>query len=249
MAGELAGKRAVIVGGGSGIGAATVEVFAREGARVVVGDVNPASESIASVARATFVLCDVTVERQVEALARRSSEVLGGIDTLVNAAGVEMPAVQLHELDATTFDRVFAINVRGIFLTMKHVIPMMLAAGGGAVVNVASAAGLVGAARMTAYCASKGAVIQLTRAAAIEYAQRDIRINCVCPGIVDTPMTARQDAASPGLAEERRRTRFGNRLGRMARPAEIAETIAFLASDRGSFYIGSAVVVDGGKLA
>jgi NAD(P)-dependent dehydrogenase (short-subunit alcohol dehydrogenase family) len=247
--GELAGRRAVIVGGASGIGAATVEIFAREGARIVVADVDPAGESVAWRAGAAFVPCDVTVESQVEALALRSREAMGGVDALVNTAGIEMPGVLLHDLDAAVFDRIFAVNVRGIFLTMKHVIPLMLAEGRGSVVNVASAAGLVGAARMTAYCASKGAVIQLTKAAAIEYAHRGIRINCVCPGIVDTPMTARQDAALPDLAEERRKARFGNRLGRMARPAEIAETIAFLTSDRASFYVGAAVVVDGGKLA
>jgi NAD(P)-dependent dehydrogenase (short-subunit alcohol dehydrogenase family) len=195
------------------------------------------------------VRTDVTDERQVEAAARAAVEFLGGVDVLVNAAGVEMPRARLHEVAADVFDRVHAVNLRGTFLTMKHVIPTIVETGGGSVVNVASAAGMVGAPMMSAYCASKGAVIQLTRAAAIEYAEHGVRINCVCPGIVDTPMTARQDAEAPGLAEQRRRNRFGNRLGRMAQAAEIAETIAFLASDRASFYVGAAVVVDGGKLA
>jgi NAD(P)-dependent dehydrogenase (short-subunit alcohol dehydrogenase family) len=171
------------------------------------------------------------------------------VDVLVNAAGIEMPARLLHEVTAAVFDRVFAVNARGIFLTMKYFLPRMLTAGGGCVINVASSAGMVGAPLLSAYCASKAAVIELTRAAAIEYARGGVRINCVCPGIVDTPMTARQDAESPARAAERRRAGFNNRLGRMATPAEIAETIAFLASERASFYVGSSVVVDGGKLA
>jgi NAD(P)-dependent dehydrogenase (short-subunit alcohol dehydrogenase family) len=249
MLGELTGKRAVIAGGASGIGAAAAEIFRREGARLIIADIDPAGETVATRAGAVFVCCDVSDELQVETLARRAREALGGIDVLVNTAGIEMPRLLLHDLEAGAFDRIFAVNVRGIFLTMKHFIPMMRAGGGGCVINVASAAGMVGAAMMSAYCASKGAVIQLTKAAAIEYAPWGIRINCVCPGIVDTPMTARQDAAWPELTEERRKAGFNNRLGRMALAGEIAETIAFLASERASFYVGAAVVVDGGKLA
>lgn len=249
MTSELAGRRTVVVGGASGIGAAAVAVFRREGASLVVADVSATGAQVAAAAGGTFVRTDVTDESQVEALARRADEVLGGVDVLVNAAGIEMPARRLHEVSADVFDRVFAVNARGIFFTMKHIIPRMLASGGGCVINVASSAGMVGAPMMSAYSASKGAVIELTRAAAIEYAGRGVRINCVCPGIVDTPMTARQDAASPDLAARRRSNRFGNHLGRMGRPDEIAETIAFLASERASFYIGSVVVVDGGKLA
>ncbi len=252
--GELDGKVALIVGGASGIGRAAAEVFAREGAQLILADINAAegqslAEKLSALSRTLFLPVDVSDTASVKNLVAQARQAFGRLDCVVNSAGIEGQDAPLHEIPEEAFDRVLAVNLRGPFLVMKYTIPWLLENGGGSVVNVSSAAGLVGAATMAAYCSSKGGLIQLGRVAAIDYALQGVRVNTVCPGVTDTPMMRRELARRPanvrGLSTL---DNLDNLVQRVCDPVEVAEAILFLCGDRAPFVIGTEFVIDGGKL-
>lgn len=246
-----AGKVAFVTGAANGIGRATALAFAREGASVVVADVSEAGnqETARMIetlgAHALAVRCDVSRAEDVKAALARTVEVFGRLDFAFNNAGIEpgkpAPTAQYEEEE---WDRIFAINLRGMFLCMKHEIPLILKQGGGAIVNTSSGAGIIGIKGSPAYTAAKHGVIGLTRAAALDYAAQNIRINAVCPGYIDTPMMER---FTGGSAEGRAKVIAEEPVGRMGKPEEIAATVLFLCSDAAAFVIGHAMVVDGGQ--
>ena len=243
---ELDGKVALVTGAAAGIGEATARLFAREGAQVILADIdvkrgNTVTAELDKVTHALFLEMDVSQADQVENGMALAKKKFGRLDVLVCNAGIEGKNALLHEYSETEFDRVISVNLKGAFLTMKYAIPWMLAGGGGAIVVMASPLGMVVVPRFAPYTSSKGGVIQLSRAAAIDYAEMGIRVNCVCPGVVDTPMTQR-DIELNGPVEK-----WDNLVNRMASVEEIAEAVLFLAGPRASFAYGSVLVVDGGK--
>jgi len=241
--GELAGLVAVVTGAASGIGAATAALFVAEGARVAALDLR--ADQVARTGAVLPVRCDVAEEDEVAAALATVAAELGPVDVLVNQAGV-VPRGPLHALSVADWDRTMAVNVRSMFLTCRAVLPDMVRRGGGAVVNCASGASFTAGRELGAYTASKGAVLALTRALAVDYAPT-VRVNAVCPGLVDTPgPLLSQD---PGLDGRRREAAARTPLGRLGTPGEVAQGILFLASPRSSFATGSALVLDGGKLA
>lgn len=247
---RLQGKVAIVTGGASGIGRATAELFAVERAMVVIADVDEAGgqATVAALADrgagAEFVRTDVRHRADVQRLVARAVERFGRVDILVNNAGVNILGDVVEAADEE-YDLMMDTNVRGTFLCTKFVLPHMRAAGGGVIVNVASVAALVGARRNVVYDASKGAVLNMTRALAVDHAPDGIRVNCICPGLVDTPMTQRWLAGQENPDQIRR---YGL-LQRPARPEEIAQAILFLASDMSSYMTGGYLAVDGGFLA
>ncbi len=253
MAGQLEGKIALVTGGGSGIGQATSLAFAREGAKAVLSDVNAdgGEETVSAIKEAggesTFVYADVSRPADVEALVRRTVEIYGRLDCAHNNAGIEGEiGSKLHEYSEDTWDRLMDIDLKGVWLCLKYEIQHMLGQGGGAIVNTASAAGLVGSRMMSAYVASKHGVVGLTKAAALEYAQDGIRVNAVCPGIIDTPMVRRLISGREGYESS-----ISSRqpVGRLGNPQEIAEAVVWLCSDAASFVTGHAMAVDGALTA
>ena len=250
---RLEGKVEIVTGGDSGIGAATAALFAREGADVVLVDVREEGQRVADDiskggGRALFVSADVTQALECEAAVRAAVERFGRVDILFNNAGIVRRASVTHTTEEE-WDRVLAVNVKSVFLMSKAAIPIMARAGGGVIVNTGSGWGLVGGRNAAAYCASKGAVVNLTRAMALDHAPDRIRVNCVCPGDTDTPML-REEARQLGQDLEAFLAGSASRpLGRTGRPEEIAQAVLFLASDASSFVTGSTLVVDGGGLA
>jgi NAD(P)-dependent dehydrogenase (short-subunit alcohol dehydrogenase family) len=250
----LQGKVALVTGGASGIGRATALLLAAEGAAVAVVDLDErgaravARQASDAGGRAIAVECDVSDSPQAKATVERVVSAFGRLDILFNNAGIIHHA-SVTDTTEEDWDRVMSVNVRSIFLMCKHAVPLMIRAGGGAIVNTASDWGLVGGPRTAAYCASKGAVVQLTRALAIDHGPQGIRVNCVCPGDTDTPLL-RTEAAQLGRAIEDL-VAEGKRvpLGRIGTPEEIARIVLFLASDAASFVTGSALPADGGALA
>ena len=252
----LEGKIALVTGGASGIGRATASIFAREGAKVVVADV--LEDGGAETARmiedaggeASFVRCDVTDPASVEALVKRVVEIYGRLDCAFNNAGIEgVPYARVADNEVENFDRVIGVNLKGVFLCMKYELPVMLEQGGGAIVNTGSSAGISGVPGLAVYSASKGGVLQLTKAAAVEYARSGIRINAVCPGGVDTPMVARISAQSTAGFREQFMTPPHLSRGQIGAPSEIGEAVTWLASDQASFITGHCMSVDGGLTA
>jgi NAD(P)-dependent dehydrogenase (short-subunit alcohol dehydrogenase family) len=248
----LQGKVALVTGAGSGIGAATAELFAALGAKVVASDLDPTSGA-ATVERLTgaghdamFQAADVTDQHAVAALVAAARERYGRLDCAANCAGVGAGEAPTHEYPDERWDRVVATNLRGTWLAMRREIEAMLAQGGGAIVNVASTLALRGSLFASPYSASKHGVLGLTRTAAIEYAQAGIRVNAVCPGAIDTPMMDETFERFPGFRE----SLIGFvPMGRMGRPAEVAGAIAWLCSDAASFITGESLAVEGGLLA
>ena len=251
---RLKDKVALITGAGSGIGRASALKFAREGAKVMAVDIQPEDndKTVSSIraegGTASGVLADVTDSEAVGRMIRSALETYGRLDILFNNAGISIRGTIL-EIDEESFDKIFAVNVKGIFLGCKEAIPVMKSQGSGVILNTASQLGLVGTEASPLYPATKGAVIQLTRCLALDYAADRIRVNSICPGPTDTPMSHRGRAAS-GDPEAYLRRRLDNiPLGRIGTPEEIADVASFLCSDEASFITGAAIVADGGYTA
>ena len=249
MTRQFEGKVALITGAGSGIGRATALAFAREGAKVVVVDRTPpgGDETVEMIraegGEAIVVWADVAITDQVEKMVADTVKAFGRLDFAFNNAGIEGVNAVAHEYPEDEFDRVIAVNLKGVYLGMKYEIPAMLANGGGVIVNCSSVAGLVGFPGSAAYVASKHAVVGITKTAALDYAQRGIRINAICPGVIDTPMV---DRALGDSAEADAIINSMQPLGRPGVPEEIASAVLWLCSDGAAFTTGQAIAVDGG---
>jgi NAD(P)-dependent dehydrogenase (short-subunit alcohol dehydrogenase family) len=252
MAGRVDGKIALVTGGGSGIGRATALTFAREGAKVVVADVvveggeDTVRQIKAAGGEAMFLKTDVARAAEVEAMVTAAMATYGRLDCAFNNAGVEGVLQTTVEYGEEHWDRVLAINLKGVWWCMKYEIAQMLKQGSGAIVNTASAAGLVGFPHLSAYVASKHGVVGLTKTAALEYAKAGIRVNAVCPGGIRTPMLERAFKMMEGFAEAAVAT---EPVGRLGQPGEIAEAVVWLCSDAASFVTGVPMAVDGGLVA
>jgi NAD(P)-dependent dehydrogenase (short-subunit alcohol dehydrogenase family) len=252
--GRLQGKVALITGAASGIGRASALLFAQEGASVAVVDINEkAGEEVVNAitskgGRALFAVADVTRAADCQRAVRAVAEQFGALHILFNNAGIIRRASVL-DLSEADWDRVMEVNVKSIFLVSKFAIPLIEKSGGGSIINTASGWGLAGGPKAAAYCASKGAVVLLTKAMAIDHGPQNIRVNCICPGDTDTPML-RGEARQLGAATDRFLQEAAHRpLGRVGTPEEIAQAALYLASDAASFVTGTALVVDGGGLA
>jgi NAD(P)-dependent dehydrogenase (short-subunit alcohol dehydrogenase family) len=246
-AGLLAGKAALVTGAASGIGRASALAFAREGARVVLCDLDERGEGVAEEIRKTggdarFVRCDVADEGAVTALVRTVVDAHGRIDCAHNNAGITGALGQIHDVDLEGFERTLRVNLTSMFLCMKHEIRAMRAQGSGAIVNTSSGAGLIPTPGLSPYCASKHGLLGLTKTAALENAKTGVRVNAICPGAIDTPMLQRFMGVD---ASVEKLIRAGQPGGRLGLPEEIAEAAVWLCSDRASFVSGESMLVDG----
>jgi NAD(P)-dependent dehydrogenase (short-subunit alcohol dehydrogenase family) len=248
----FAGKVVLITGAGSGIGRATALAFAEAGAAVVVADIaaGAGAETVARIeaadGRARFEPVDVTQPESVQGMVERTVAAYGRLDCAFNNAGIEIENAPTADCPEDVFDRTMDINVKGVWLCMKYQIRQMLAQGGGAIVNTASVAGLKAAPTFPAYAASKHAVVGLTKTAAVEYARAGIRINAVCPGVINTPMMASALALDP---KRKKITEAMHPIGRVGEPGEVAQAVLWLCSDAASFIVGEMLQVDGGFVA
>jgi len=247
---DFTDKVVLVTGGASGIGRATSVLFARHGAKIVIGDINSAGdETVQTIKRekgeAIFVKTDMRDAQQVQNLVGTAVKAFGGLHCAFNNAGVLPPMAPLADIEESTFDQTFAVDVKGVFLAMKYEIQQMLQTGGGAIVNNASIAGVIAERGISPYVAAKHAVIGLSKAAAIEYAGQGIRINALAPGLVETPMTKHwfDDPEMRGFFLA------NSPIGRFAQPEEVAAMVLFLCSDLASFAVGHAFTVDGGYTA
>jgi NAD(P)-dependent dehydrogenase (short-subunit alcohol dehydrogenase family) len=251
---SIVGKRALVTGAASGMGKATAELLAAEGARVVLADIDAASaEAVAQTirkggAQAIAIGCDVASSVEVKRAVETAVETFGGLDVVVNCAGIIRRA-SVVETTEDEWDRVMAVNIGSVFLAGKHAVPVMAAGGGGSIVNISSGWGLKGGPDAASYCASKGAVVNLTRAMAIDHGPQNIRVNCICPGDTDTPML-RSEARQLGLDEAAFLEESAERpLNRLGSGEDIARAVLYFASDDSAWVTGSTLVVDGGGLA
>jgi NAD(P)-dependent dehydrogenase (short-subunit alcohol dehydrogenase family) len=247
---RLKDKVALITGGGSGIGRATSLLFAREGAKVVVADyaTEGGEETVrlitAAGGTAMFVQADVSRSADVQRMIATTVQAYGRIDILFNNAGIEGPSAKIVNYPEEEWERVLAIDLTAVYLGMKYAIPEMLKQGGGVIISTASVAGMVGFPGSGAYGAAKAGVIQLTRTVALEYASKNIRVNCICPGVIRTPMAQRVMGDRPEEAVVRMEP-----IGRLGTPEDIAHAALFLASDESSFATGAPFIIDGGYVA
>ena len=255
---EFEGRVALVTGGALGIGKGIVEAFAREGAGVAIADIDPDAAGLLANAiatgggRAVATIGDVSVAGDAERMVAETVANLGRLDVLVNNAGIQ-PVDWYFRVEDTpeqVWDRILGVNLRGTFLMSKYAIPAIRAAGGGAVVNMASVQGLQSMPRVPSYAASKGGVLSLTRNMALDYARENIRVNAICPGTIDSEMV-RTAARTEGGDIEANLRRYGafHPIGRLGVPADVAEAVLFLASDRASFITGEHLCVDGGFMA
>ncbi len=242
------GKVALVTGAASGIGRASALAFAREGARVVVADVavDGGEETVRLIAdaggEATFVKADVSKANEVEALVQKAVQTFGRLDYAHNNAGMLGAWAQTADCTEEEFDRVIAVNLKGVWLCMRYEIPQMLAWGGGAIVNTSSSSGLVATRGLPAYTASKHGVAGLTKTAAVEYVRKGIRVNAICPGFIDTPMVR-------GLSEDWPRNDVVPPIGRLGTPEEVAAAVVWLCSDAASYITGHLLSIDGALTA
>jgi NAD(P)-dependent dehydrogenase (short-subunit alcohol dehydrogenase family) len=244
---NFTGKVVIVTGGSSGIGRATAIMFAQHGAKVVIGDVDPAgTETVEAIkgdgGDAIFVQTDVRNEQQVKNLVATTVKTFGGLHCAFNNAGVLPATVMLAEMDEPTFNNTLEVDLKGVFLCMKHEIQQMLKNGGGAIVNTASIAGMIAEPGISAYITAKHGVIGLSKAAAVEYASQGIRINALAPGLVNTAMT------KAWFDDSNMRSHFSANtpIGRVSEPEEMASMVLFLCSDFASFALGQTFVIDGG---
>lgn len=246
---RFSGKVAIVTGAKSGIGLATACIFAAEGASVVLADIKDTSKEAAALGpHCAAMSTDVADRRSVEQLVAHTVQRFGKLDVLVNNAGIDL-AKRVTETDEAEWDRLMSINLKGVFLCSKAAILAMHRLGSGVIVNVASELCIVGSSDIAAYCASKGGVVQLTKAMAIDHASENIRVNCVCSGPVATPLLERIIATAPDPQAEERSIVSKTLLKRLAQPEEIARVILFVASDEASYMTGSIVAIDGGWTA
>lgn len=252
---KLAGKVALITGAGMGIGRATAQLLAREGARVAVADYDADSgrETVTLIrhedGEATFIEADISRPSQVRAMIKETVRTYGQIDILHNNAGIDLPqATHVVATRIDDWDRILAINLRGVFVCAKYAIPEMIKAGGGVIINTASIAGLVPMKQEAAYGASKAGLVLLTKQMARDYAQYGIRVNNICPGPMEKPTRHRLDYLQTDPAAFAQRQSFSEQipLGRMCKPEDIAQAVLFLASDEASMITGADLVIDGG---
>ncbi len=250
---SMSGKSAMVTGAAAGIGRASALALARAGAQLCVSDIDEAGAAetadliAAAGGSAIACRCDVTQAEEVQAMVAAAVAAFGGLDAAVNNAGIAGSFQQrLHEADDAMFERVLGVNLRGVWHCMKAELAAMLPAGGGAIVNIASVAGLIGAPKAAAYTASKHAVVGLTKSAALDYAKRGIRVNAVCPAYTDTAMVQGAIAADPAMASIMRRA---IPMGRLGEAEEIADAVVWLCSDESAFVTGHALALDGGLLA
>ncbi|WP_341523314.1 SDR family oxidoreductase [Pseudomonas sp. G.S.17] len=252
MSMTFSGQVALVTGAAAGIGRATALAFAAQGLKVVVADLDSnGGERTAQLiheagGEALFVRCNVTQESEVRQLMERAVEVYGRVDYAFNNAGIEIEKGRLPEGSEAEFDAIMGVNVKGVWLCMKYQLPLMLAQGGGAIVNTASVAGLGAAPKMSIYSASKHAVIGLTKSAAIEFAKKKIRVNAVCPAVIDTDMFRRAWESNPKKGEF---AATMHPVGRIGKVEEIATAVLYLCCDGAAFTTGQALAVDGGVTA
>jgi NAD(P)-dependent dehydrogenase (short-subunit alcohol dehydrogenase family) len=252
MSMKFSGQVAVVTGAAAGIGRATAQAFAAEGLKVVVSDVDVSGgEATVGLIReaggeAVFVRCDVSKEAEVQALMTAVVDAYGRLDYAFNNAGIEIEKGKLNEGTEAEFDAIMGVNVKGVWLCMKYQLPLLLAQGGGAIVNTASVAGLGAAPKMSIYSASKHAVIGLTKSAAIEFAKKKIRANAICPAVIDTDMFRRAYEADPKKGEF---VAGMHPVGRIGKVEEVAAAVLYLCCDGAGFTTGQALALDGGMTA
>jgi len=250
MSSEFSGKVVLVTGAAAGIGMATAEAFAAAGARVIASDVDVENGQVvvqsitANGGDAVFIPCNVADAEQVQSLVKQIEADYGRLDCAFNNAGIEIERGKLADGDEAVFDRIMDVNVKGVWQCMRFEIPLMLKSGGGAIVNTASVAALGAAPKMSIYAASKHAVLGLSRSAAVEYGKQGIRVNAVCPAVIDTEMFRRAAAIEPRKAEF---AAAMHPVGRIGKAEEIAAAVLYLCSDGAAFTTGIALPVDGGS--
>lgn len=251
----LNNKISIITGGATGIGKATVETFAKEGAKVIFCDTNKKQgllnqKKFNSMGLDTFFIqADVSNEADVKKMINFVVKKFNKIDTLFNNAGIEQPVTPSHKVDVKIFDKIISINLKGVFLCSKHALPIMMEKKSGAIVNNSSISAFANVGGNIGYASSKGGVMSLTRVLAVEYAKYNIRVNAVCPGVIDTPMNERNLKRAVNKSQLKKKWKTVTPLGRVASPYELAQTVLFLSSNMSSFVTGVGLLVDGGRAA